>query len=158
MTMRIPLVLAIAASLAAAHAVAQQPARDGIAQLKAVKGNVLLSREAGLAAGGEAARVVERTRVITTANSEVIVVYDNGCEVRLQANQRFEVDARKPCAALIASVESILVPPAGAVMAGSAGAAGFWNVVPALGGLAIGAAIASPSSGPPPAPTPLSPS
>lgn len=156
--MRIQLVLAVAASLAAAHAFAQQPAREGIAQLKGVKGNVLLSRESGLAAGGDATRVVERTRVITTANSEVIVVYDNGCEVRLQANQRFEVDSRKPCAALIASVESILVQPAGAAIAGSAGAAGFWNLVPVLGGIAIGAAIVSPSSGPPPAPTPLSPS
>jgi hypothetical protein len=81
--MRFHLVLAFAASLAAGTALAQQPARNGIAQLKGVKGNVLLSREAGLAAGSEAARVMDRTRVITTANSEVVVVYDNGCEVRL---------------------------------------------------------------------------
>src|SRR5689334_20144080 len=93
-------------------AVPAQEGRDGIAQLKGVKGNVLLSRQTGLASGGEATRITDKTRVITTANSEVVVVYDNGCEVRLKENQRFEVEDNKPCAALIAQVQSILVPTA----------------------------------------------
>lgn len=156
--MKIHIAVLAAASLAAGASLAQQGSRDGIAQLKAVKGNVLLSREAGLAAGGEAARVVEHTRVITTANSEVVVEFDNGCRVHLKENQRFEVDSRKPCAALIASVESILVQPAvGLASAGTGGAAGFWNVVPAIGGAAIAAGILGDRSNPPP-PTPLSPS
>lgn len=148
------LAILLSAALAVLGAFAQQP-REGIAQLKEVKGNVLLSRQAGLAAGGEATRITEKTRVITTANSEVIVVYDNGCEVRLKENQRFEVDDNKPCAALIAQVQSILVQPAGISLAG-AGAPGFWQVVPAVGGALIGAEILRPSPTPPQ--TPLSPS
>jgi hypothetical protein len=146
--------LIAAAALAALAASAQQP-REGIAQLKGVKGNVLVGRQSGLAAGAEATRITGKTRVITTANSEVIVVYDNGCEVRLKENQRFEVEDDKPCAALIAQVQSILVQPAGLSLAG-AGAAGFWQVVPAIGGALIGAEILR--SSPTPPQTPLSPS
>ena len=154
--MRTYLAFLAAAAFTVAPALAQQQsAREGIAQLKSVKGNVLLSREAGLATGGEAARLMDKTRVITTANAEVVVMYDNGCEVRLKENQRFEVDSRKPCEALILSVESILVQPVGLAAAG--GAAGFWPIVPVLGGIAIGVAIGNGGGSSPP-PTPLSPS
>jgi hypothetical protein len=105
---------------------------NGIARLKGVKGNVLLSHDAGLAAGGEATRLPEHTRVITTAGAEVVVVYDNGCEVRLKENQRFEVETDKPCAALLA--QSILGQPPVPVAA----AGGFGPLLPAMGGIAIG--------------------
>jgi hypothetical protein len=149
------LALLLTVAFASVGAPAQQ-SHEGIAQLKSVKGNVLLSRQAGLAAGGEATRITEKTRVITTANSEVVVVYDNGCEVRLKENQRFEVEDNKPCAALIAQVQSILVQPASISLAGAGGAAGFWQVVPAIGGALIGVEILRPSPTPPQ--TPLSPS
>ena len=149
---RLRLAMLVTAVLAGAAAAAQQP-REGIAQLKGVKGNVLMSRQAGLAAGGESARVMEHTRIITTANSEVVVVYDNGCEVRLKENQRFEVEADKPCAALVAQVQSILVQPAELA---APFALGFWNVLPAVGGVLTGAEILRPSPTPPQ--TPLSPS
>ncbi len=138
-------ILQLAAAITAAFAATAAPAQgtsEGVARLKEVKGNVLVSRESGLAAGGEAARLREHTRVITTANSTVIVQYDNGCEVRLKENQRFEVEVDKPCAALIAQAQSILVEPAGATLAGaSAGAVLFWTTMPALGGAAIGLKI-----------------
>ena len=74
-------------------------------------------------------------RVITTANSEVTVVYDNGCEVQLKENQRFEVQVGKPCSALIAQAQSILLEPAGAATAGAAGStAAYLVILPALGG------------------------
>jgi hypothetical protein len=130
----IPLYTAVAA-LAATLSFAQGTG-GGVAQLKDVKGNVLLSREAGLAAGNEASRLVEHTRVITAAGSEVIVVYDNGCEVRLKENQRFEVEVGKPCAALIA--QSIFVAPTSTA---SAAALGFWALIPAGGGAAIGLSV-----------------
>ena len=149
---KLRLAILVSAALAGGSAAAQQP-REGIAQLKSVKGNVLLSRQAGLAAGGESTRVAEHTRIITTANSEVIVVYDNGCEVRLKENQRFEVDSNKPCAALIAQVQSILVQPSELA---APFALGFWNVLPAVGGAVTGAEILRPSPTPPQ--TPLSPS
>jgi hypothetical protein len=153
MTMKnkpIALCAAFAAALAAAFAAAQNT-NEGIAKLKDLKGNVLLSRESGLAAGGEAARLLERTRVITTANSEVIVVYDNGCEVRLKENQRFEVERDRPCAALIASVQSILVQPAAVAVAGPAF---FWTALPAIGGAGVGLGILQDARGK----DPLSPS
>jgi hypothetical protein len=146
-----------AAALAATIAPAQQ-AREGVAQLKGVKGNVLVSRATGLAAGGEAVRLTDHTRIITTANSEVVVVFDNGCEVRLKENQRFEVESEKPCAALVAEAQSILVEPAGtALSGGSVLAVIFWTALPAVGAGAVGAEILF---GPKPTPqgTSLSPS
>jgi hypothetical protein len=99
------------------HAQAADPV---VAHLKQVSGNVLVSRESGLAAADEALPLTKGTRVITTANSEVIVVYDNGCEVKLKQNQRFEVVTDKPCAALTAQAESILLEPEGAALATTA--------------------------------------
>jgi len=76
-------------------------ATSEVARLKGVVGNVLVSREAGLATGAEAQRLLDGTRIITTANSETIVVFDNGCEVHLRPNERLEIDSGKPCAALV---------------------------------------------------------
>jgi hypothetical protein len=143
MNMTRPIAICIAlAALAAADWSAAQAPREGIARLKDMKGNVLLSRESGLSAGSEATRLTEHTRVITTANSEVVVVYDNGCEVRLKENQRFEVEDDKPCAALVAMPQSILATPAGASVASvAAGGVIFGTTLPALGGAAIGIGI-----------------
>ena len=141
MTRPIALCIALTALSGACLVGAQAPA-EGIARLKDLKGNVLLSRDAGLSAGAEATRVTEHTRVITTANSEVTVVYDNGCEVRLKENQRFEVEDGKPCAALVAMPQSILATPAGASLASAtAGGVIFGTTLPALGGAAIGIGI-----------------
>ena len=148
--------LAIAAGFIAAAAAAIAPAqqaREGVAQLKGVKGNVLLSRQTGLAAGGEATRITEHTRVITTANSEVVVVYDNGCEVRLKENQRFEVETDKPCEALIAQAQSVLVEPAGTGLNAASSAVFFWVVLPAVGVSTVGANVLL---GPGPSPQTLS--
>ncbi len=132
---------ALAFILAAPCAFAQE-ARQGIAQLKDVNGNVLVSKESGLASGGEALRLTKGTRVITTSRSEVSVVFDNGCEVKLKENQRFEVDDGKPCAALIVQAQSILAEPAGAAAAAAAGSlAAYSAVLPALGGGLVGVGV-----------------
>ena len=123
----------------AGQAFAQSPAapRDGsIARLVDLNGNVLVSREAGLASGTESLRLMPGTRVLTTANSGVVVEYDNGCRVTLKENQRFEVEKGKPCALLLA--QNILVAPA-AVAGGLA-----TTLVPAaFGAAAIGVLIDS---------------
>jgi len=75
-----------------------QPERKTVARLKSVSGNVLVSRETGLSAGAQAERLREGTRIITTANSEAVVEFDDGCEVRLKENERFDVESGKPCA------------------------------------------------------------
>lgn len=141
MTRPIAICVALACLFAVDWVAAQAP-REGIARLKDMKGNVLVSGESGLAAGAEATRLGEHTRVITTANSEVVVLYDNGCEVRLKENQRFEVEDGKPCAALAAMPQSILATPAGAsVASAAAGGVIFGTALPALGGAALAIGI-----------------
>ena len=117
--MRKPVQAMLRTTLAAAVAlclVSQPFAQvDGsIAKLRDVSGNVLVGKATGLASGDEALRLTPGTRVITTANSEVIVEYDNGCKVRMKENQRFEVEEGKPCALLVAQPHTILLTPAGA--------------------------------------------
>ena len=120
--------------LAATSASAQE-ARQGVAQLKDVHGNVLVSKESGLASGDEAVRLTKGARVITTSRSDVVVVFDNGCEVRLKENQRLEIDETKPCSALVAQAQSILAEPAGAAAASASGSlAAYSALLPALGG------------------------
>jgi hypothetical protein len=132
---------AFVCALAATYPFAQEPPK-GVASLKNVRGNVLVSKESGLASGDEALRLTEGTRVITTANSEAVVAYDNGCEVHLKENQRFEVETGKPCAALIAQAQSILLEPAGAAVAtGAAGLAAYAATLPALGGGLVGLGV-----------------
>jgi hypothetical protein len=128
----------------AGHAFAQAPAaaRDGsIARLVDLNGNVLVSREAGLASGSESLRLMPGTRVLTTANSGVVVEYDNGCRVTLKENQRFEVEKDKPCALLMA--QNILAAPAAVgllaplVIPGVLGSAAVGSLVDSRGGQAV---------------------
>lgn len=91
----------VAGLLVATAAGAQSGQSSTIARLKGVTGNVLVSQQSGLAAGSEAQLLANGTRIITTANSEAVVLFDNGCEVRVRENQRFDVESDKPCAALI---------------------------------------------------------
>lgn len=126
-------VLAMAAL--AALAFAPQPFAqkdDGtVARLVKLEGNVLVSRDDGLASGSEEQRLLPGTRIITTANSNVVVEYDDGCRVSMKENQRFEVEKDRDCSLLAAlpiidapaavglPLASILVP--GAVGGGAVG-------------------------------------
>ena len=125
--------LGVAASVCATGVWAQQQ----VARLKQVTGNVLVSGQSGLATGNEAQPLANGVRIITTANSRVIVVFDNGCEVRMEENQRLDVESGKPCAALL--------PQAlGAAPAASQGFAAF--IVPGLVGAGAIAAIVNNSN------------
>lgn len=126
--------LATVASMGASGAWAQQT----VAKLKQVNGNVLVSGQTGLATGSEAQPLANGVRIITTANSTVTVVFDNGCEVTLKENQRLDVESDKPCAALIAQA----IGPAPAAGPGLAAL-----VVPALIGGASVNAISSGTGG-----------
>lgn len=75
-----------------------QAEKRGIARLKIVTGNVLVSGEAGMAAGAQDDRLLDHTRILTTANSEAVIEFDDGCEVRLKENERFDVEKGKACA------------------------------------------------------------
>ena len=105
------LALALAALLAAPAALAQQlPAR-----LKEINGNVLVSKDAALGAAQAGLPLTEGTRVITTTGAGALVVYEDGCEVRLKENERFEVETGKPCAALVALTTAAPQPAVGVI-------------------------------------------
>ena len=91
----------LAAGLLAAAGAGAQQQQGTVARLKSVSGNVLVSQESGLSTGSEAQRLANGTRIITTAKSEATVLFDNGCEVHLKENERFEVEDRA-CALLVA--------------------------------------------------------
>ena len=97
---------------------AQQKEQRVVARLKSVSGNVLVSREAGLAAGEQAERLADGTRVLTTANSEAVIEFDDGCEVRLNENERYDVDSGSPCALRLAQGLGVPVPAVGPAVAG----------------------------------------
>ena len=99
--------MAMVAGVAAAP---QAGAQSTVAKLEQVNGNVLVSRESGMATGAEAQGIANGSRIITTANSRVVVVFDNGCRVEMQENQRLDVDSRKPCAALMAESLALAQP------------------------------------------------
>jgi hypothetical protein len=128
-----PRILAAAAALAGL-AFATQPfaeQKDGtVAKLVEISGNVLVSRDSGLTTGTEAMRLLPKTRILTTANARAIVEYDDGCRVRMEANQRFEVERDRECAALVLLPQAVIVP----VVAPLAN-----TLIPAIiGGAAIG--------------------
>lgn len=134
------LAFVLAAFAAAMPALADEP--PSIARLKDLHGNVLVSKSSGLAAGGEGTRLAEGVRVITANSSDVVVQYDDGCEVRLKPNQRFQVERGKPCAVLVAQPESILATPEGAAVTTVAGAAGVTAILlPSLGVTGIAALL-----------------
>jgi hypothetical protein len=101
----------LAALVAGAPSLAVGQQQSSVAKLKQVNGNVLVSRESGMATGAEAQPLLNGSRVITTGNSSVVVVFDNGCEVRLGPNERFEIDIQQPCA-LMKPVALGVPPPA----------------------------------------------
>ena len=73
-----------------------------IARLVEMSGSVLVSHAFNMASANEGLRLLPGTSVLTTANSAVIVEYDNGCRVKLERNQRFVLQD-KPCLTLVES-------------------------------------------------------
>jgi hypothetical protein len=131
-----------AAVLLATGAGAQE---STVAKLRDVVGNVLVSGPVGLTTATEAQGIGNGSRVITTANSGVVVVFDNGCRVEMKENQRLDVDSTKGCAALVPAALAAAEPAIAAPLAG--------YLVPGL--MVGGAAAGGGGSGGPP--TPVSP-
>lgn len=136
--------LIILACLVALPSLAQQAqAPRAVARLKTVEGNVLVSQETGLASAETAARLTEGSRVITTANAQAVVQYDDGCEVSLKPNQRLEIDVSRPCKERIVQAHSVILEPggaatlSGAVLAGSIGVSSIAGGLAGLAGVAI---------------------
>jgi hypothetical protein len=121
------------------------PIGTPVARLRDVVGNVLVSGESGLSSAEGSASLLEGSRVITTAEAKAVVVYNDGCEVTLEANQRLEIENDLPCRQRILLAQSIFLEP-GALAAGAAGATG--GVAAAvLGGTVPVAGIAAGTAG-----------
>lgn len=113
-----------------------------VAELKDVKGNVLVGNEAGAASATDGQKVATKSSITTGARAGVVVVFDNGCRVTLTENQNLVVNAESACEALIASVQPVPPPsaPLGApVAAGAGGLSGTTLAI--VGGVAVGALI-----------------
>ena len=108
----------LAASLAASASFAQQP-QNTVAKLKDMQGNVLVSQGDAMAAGAPDQRLAVGTRVVTTAGAKVTISYDIGCDITLNANERFTVRTGE-CGALMKEVVA-LGPAEGAIGGGTAG-------------------------------------
>lgn len=138
MKTRIAAAAAIAALALATQAIAQQ--KDGtVAKLVEIAGNVLVSRDSGLTTGTEAMRLLPKTRILTTANARAIIEYDDGCRVRMEANQRFEVERDRECAALVVLAQPVIVAPLAAPLANTLipaimGAVGIGMIIDSRGG------------------------
>jgi hypothetical protein len=95
-----------------------------IAQLRDLKGNVLVSNATGMSAATDGQSIPNKVRVTTTAKSEVVIRFAEGCDVKLAENQRLDVDGCRPCAALVAAVQAVPVDVALGAVAPAAGATG----------------------------------
>jgi len=69
-----------------------------VARLVAVTGSVLVSNENTIASAGEALRLSPGMRVLATLNSSAIVEFEDGCRVKVQSGERFEVRGDRACA------------------------------------------------------------
>ena len=127
----------VAGALWSGIALGQQPAPEErtVARLKAPTGTVLVSQRDAVVAGTKDQRLPVGTRVTTTAGAEVVVAYDNGCDVKLNENQRFTVRESNDCAALIAAVQANTAPVA------AAGGGNFGGAAALIGAGAIGAVL-----------------
>jgi hypothetical protein len=118
-----------------------------VARLRGVVGNVLVSDEDGLSSAEGSVALTEGSRVITTAESRAVIVYQDGCEVVLEANQRLEINNDLPCSERVLLAQSIFVEPgAVALAAGAAGAAGGATAA-VLGGTLPAAGLAAGTAG-----------
>lgn len=136
--------VAVLALAVASPALAQQGAAGpkGAARLDSLEGNVLVGGATGLATGTKGQVLPDGTRVLTTAKGRAVVKYEDGCEVRLEPNQRFVVSRDRPCEALLLLVQGTVPPPvapptglAGAAMTGDLQAAALFGATAA--GVAI---------------------
>jgi hypothetical protein len=111
--------------------------KETIAELRDLKGNVLVSDPKGIAAGADRQRLANKVRVSTTARSGVLIRFDCGCDIELKENERLDVEGGDPCAALLAAIKPVPVGVAvGAATVGTTATAGV-----AVGAIAVSAGV-----------------
>ena len=114
-----------------------------VARLDSVEGSVLVGGATGLVSGTKGLVLKEGTRVLTTAKGRAVVKFDDGCEVRLEPNQRYVVSREQACEMRILMVQGTgptpLPPPANPVAA--AALSGNLEAAAAVGAVGVGVAL-----------------
>ena len=90
---------------------AQTPARESVGVITRVDGLVTLAQDNNLGNAANNNVVLQNARVVTTRNGSITIRLNNGCIIDMKPNQALTVDARRDCAALVASIQ-----PAGAMV------------------------------------------
>ena len=130
--MRVKSFIVICSALFAASAFAQQN-QSVIGKVTELAGVVTVTDGVRGGTATLGSPVVDGSRYVTSSNGRVTLRLDNGCDIKLEPNQAVTVRER-PCAALIAGIQSVGVAAVLAT-AGTGGSA----AAGALGVVAIGA-------------------
>jgi hypothetical protein len=128
------LIAAFSAMSFSLAALGQQSQPKVVGKLKDVKGLVTVTTGDMLATAVSGAPLIADTRIVATSSGEVILNFDIGCDIKLEANQSIRVRDGLNCAALLASVESVGGP---FVVAAGAGGVGIPGYLLAAGGALI---------------------
>lgn len=145
---RLAVLLIAASTLLTAWGQAPKSNPKIVGKLKDVQGLVTVNSGDQAINAFTGAALVVGTRVVSSSSGAVTLSYDNGCDIKLKANESFVVKESSDCAALLALVGSVAVPAAtvatAAVVAAPAVAAAAFSPLVAVGGvLAAGAVVAN---------------
>lgn len=128
--------LAILAAAAASSVLAQDPRIVG--KLAGVQGLVTVAGGDQLSNAVAGAPLVVGNRIITTSGGGATLVFNNGCEVVLKANESITVTETRNCEAILASVLPVgEIPGAGASFLAGGSSTNTWLVGGAVGLAAI---------------------
>ena len=83
----------VAAAIVLSHGPAAHGAEPATARLTGVSGNVLVSFASSISSADEGQALVEGVRVLVTGNSAATIEFRDGCRIRLQPGERYEVRA-----------------------------------------------------------------
>lgn len=134
-------VFLVLATAAATSVLAQGTPADvnAVGKVQAVRGLVTVAGMGRLTNAVAGTPLVAGNRIITTSGGSATLAYDNGCAIKLKANQSFTVQKSAECDALVASVAT--VGTASGTSVATAGSSGSNNNLLAVGGISIAAAL-----------------
>lgn len=95
-------VVAMAAMLGVAGVASAQDGAGTVATVQDVSGAVTITAGDTVKPAVEGSRVTDGAVVITAGDGSSVVVFDNGCNVRIEPNESLTVDTSLSCAALVA--------------------------------------------------------
>lgn len=139
-------VLAVSAAISS-FAQRSQTEPKIVGKLKDVKGLISVNIGSQWINAFSGAALVVGTRVVSSSSGSVTLAFDNGCNIKLKANESIVVEDNANCAALLGTVAVVLPPVAVPVVAPVAAMAPSIIPLAVLGGvLSLRAVLDSQSS------------